>query len=405
MSNRPSQSRPWYRSFSIPRLRTATRPPTPPPRQPQESPSQPTLPAVERPAASGVASALTSPATKSTAASASVPSSPARPFAVTQPSVSATVPSPPKPTIPSPPGVTSHPSSPAQNISSPVPTSPTPKPAPYSSVPSTPPAIKPVPPTSSKPTSPEFKPFTTATRAGSTAPSLREIKIVQSPPNSSKSKPQAPPPSPLALPPIHMRIDAEPQLRIPTLEVEKTVLVEKTIEKAKIKSESNLGLNPITHALKQKPFKGLEIERKGHPKKVSTDSKGAGMRVITIAGENQGATTEIFHLPKTLHKKGNSRSEENEWGNSSNEEKSHKIKDKKHNGTIKYKYAPPNAYINSNVQGINNSILIKSRCTYHDPENPSDIRFPVKDQANIGLFKVKRRDNEADLIKKTCIFI
>ncbi|KAK7243836.1 hypothetical protein RIF29_38648 [Crotalaria pallida] len=95
------------------------------------------------------------------------------------------------------------------------------------------------------------------------------------------------------------------------------------------------------------------------------------MKVITIAGENRGAYMELVHSqkkkhePNSLHKKSGNGSKiigdggvESE-GSSSNEDKNYK-------GRTKSSF-PMAAYMNSNVQCVNNSLLFHASCSHHDP--------------------------------------
>ncbi|KAJ6675176.1 hypothetical protein OIU85_011351 [Salix viminalis] len=101
------------------------------------------------------------------------------------------------------------------------------------------------------------------------------------------------------------------------------------------------------------------------------------MRVITIAGENKGAFMEVIRSPKkhffegnshTLHKEGNPRREGSDWGSqsSSGEEGNSRKKDMNHRERSMGP-SPMSAFMNSNVQGVNNSIVYDSSCTHHDP--------------------------------------
>ncbi|KAE9616023.1 hypothetical protein Lalb_Chr04g0261391 [Lupinus albus] len=105
------------------------------------------------------------------------------------------------------------------------------------------------------------------------------------------------------------------------------------------------------------------------------------MKVITIAGENRGAYMELVHSqkkhePKYLHKKGNDSSKINgdgdDGGDVESEDSSNEIeassgrKDKNHKGKTTSKF-PMAAYMNSNVQCVNNSLLYHASCSHHDP--------------------------------------
>ncbi|OIW02289.1 hypothetical protein TanjilG_11183 [Lupinus angustifolius] len=93
------------------------------------------------------------------------------------------------------------------------------------------------------------------------------------------------------------------------------------------------------------------------------DSEDYDKRAITISGENKGAYMKIIqpsNKPNYLHKNGNSKDYELEGlGNANRKDKSQKER------TL---FSPPMAlYVNSNVQGVNNSVLYHTTCSTHDP--------------------------------------
>ncbi|KAK7338102.1 hypothetical protein VNO77_18701 [Canavalia gladiata] len=200
----------------------------------------------------------------------------------------------------------------------------------------------------------------------------------RSPMHSPNNKPTAPPPSPLTLPPSQLK--AQPN--IPTEAEPKTVLVQKTVDRPKpwhngTTAESSHretrshGNSHHHHHGKHVTTKESEAREKGTHRKV-LDSEESGMRVITIAGENRGAYMELIQSPKKheskyLHKKGNSsinvdgaesESSGGQEGNVNNK------KDKGHKTTSSF---PMAAYMNSNVQCVNNSLLYHTSCSHHDP--------------------------------------
>ncbi|KAJ7951355.1 vegetative cell wall protein gp1-like [Quillaja saponaria] len=115
----------------------------------------------------------------------------------------------------------------------------------------------------------------------------------------------------------------------------------------------------------------IETKEKSLRKFKLSDSEDVGMRVITLAGENKGAFMELTQTPqkqvgphshpfiKTIEGKLQSSS-------GSSEDGSVKNKDKKNKG--KTVTSPQmRAFMNSNVQGVNNSIIFNGSCTHHDP--------------------------------------
>lgn len=177
---------------------------------------------------------------------------------------------------------------------------------------------------------------------------------------------------------------------------QKTVLVQKTIEKPK----PWLGSNGTDSQRDLVETYNKEKE-KGSQKKV-LDSEEMGIRVITIAGENRGASMELIHSPNRnkhegtgdphyLYKKGNPKTRTHGSGSEgySSSDKEGNPKDKSQKGKgITSSSVPINAFMNSNVQSINNSILYNTSCTHHDPgvhlalsRKPSG-EFQVKDRVN-----------------------
>ncbi|GLT79806.1 hypothetical protein SLA2020_512800 [Shorea laevis] len=191
-----------------------------------------------------------------------------------------------------------------------------------------------------------------------------------------KTKPTAPPPSSLVLPPAKLKSQAENEPQFPPEAVQKTVLVQKTIEKPKgwSNGDSHKGIG-VTNG-NQESYKGGETN--GNGKKLLSDSDKRS--VITITGENRGAVMELIQSPQKhgfegkphhLQKKGNSTNKGEELHNYSSssssssdaEDGKHKKKDK----DLKSKAKPMHAYVNSNVQGVNSSLVYNSTCDFHDP--------------------------------------
>ncbi|MBA0755566.1 hypothetical protein Gogos_020193 [Gossypium gossypioides] len=132
----------------------------------------------------------------------------------------------------------------------------------------------------------------------------------------------------------------------------------------------------------KEPFKEGETREKGRGNKYSSDSEDAGMRIITITGDNKGAFMKMFQSPhKNVfqgQKKANSSS-------GSGEAADGKMKAKRNLS----KTMPTNAFINSNVQGINNSIVYNSSCTQHDP----GVHLALNTKPTLGGFHVKEHTN------------
>ncbi|OIW13500.1 hypothetical protein TanjilG_29241 [Lupinus angustifolius] len=206
---------------------------------------------------------------------------------------------------------------------------------------------------------------------------IKADSVYNSPNLSPNIKLTTPPPSPLILP--HSQFNFEP--KIPKEAEQKTMLVQKTVEKPKKWVNGNgtelhreEGNHGNTHHGKGKES---ETNDRGSYKKFShLDSEDSGMNVITIAGENRGAYMELVHSQKKheanyLHKKGNG-SKTNadvvggESESSSRIEGSANRKEKNDKGRTKSSF-PMAAYMNSNVQCVNNSLLYHASCSHHDP--------------------------------------
>ncbi|XP_022760008.1 proteoglycan 4-like [Durio zibethinus] len=452
MSNQPAPTRPWFRLASIarpaPQAPTPTPEPVPaPPRattvrpafrpavQAQPPPTQPQAPTAAPPLAGGVSSVPTSPVavgrvsqptspsdkrtTRSpgkngpttspliAAITASVPTSPAKPVATT-----ASVPTSPAKPVATTASVPTSPAKPLATTAS-VPTSPAKPLATTASVPTSP--AKTVPTTTSVTRSPTQKPassVTTTTREPTPIEATTTFlkPAIQSPIQSPKIKPPtAPPPSPLTLPPPQLKAQAELEPKIPVEAEQKTVLIQKTIDKPKGwlfgASQKDLGdtRRPGIPLNGQKePSKDGEKKEKDHGKKFSSDSEDGGMRVITIAGENKGAFMELIKSPQKngfqgsphrLQKKVNSSKTGSDGSDyqsySSGEEGDRKMKDKSKSKSNTSKTTPMNAYMNSNVQGVNNSIVYNSSCTHHDP----GVHLSLHRKPTGGGFHVKERTN------------
>ncbi|KAL6650204.1 hypothetical protein ACP70R_009129 [Stipagrostis hirtigluma subsp. patula] len=93
------------------------------------------------------------------------------------------------------------------------------------------------------------------------------------------------------------------------------------------------------------------------------DATGTGATIITLAGENSGATMEAAGDVEDLVVVGNADAEEHEDDDDREEEE------------------VVSAYTNSNYQAVNNSVLVAGSCTVNDPgvhvvvvEHVDDIR-------------------------------
>lgn len=229
-----------------------------------------------------------------------------------------------------------------------------------------------------------------------------------SPTHSTTSKAHVPPPSPLSLPPPQLQPASD--YKIPDLPQQKTVLEDSS------RTMGNNNYSPQSRAAwHYKPSNGTddkawkptgvlsaqkkatdqvkpkdqfgnkkaEMKGKGKEERVlsSTDSEDSGISIITIAGENKGAVMEVgkYSSPTT-------------WTSGSDVQKNGKgrgltLKKRDHNGAgddhglegTSKKNGNKNrdkgggaekatmAFVNSNVQGVNNSIVYDCALSHDDP--------------------------------------
>ncbi|KAL0373851.1 UNVERIFIED_CONTAM: hypothetical protein Sradi_3300800 [Sesamum radiatum] len=358
-------------------------PPPPPPPPASSSPPAAPPPAPPAPAAAPTRSPVTPPASAVT---------PPRSYAVATP---ASQPSPPRAPVIAPSSAVSAPQSPAKTAAPPLatmsqpPTSTVQKetlttstnaPALSSNVPASP-KMKAQSPSSSLPTSPVPKPIAAATSSetvnGKAAAPVSSPKIVKPLERTSEQSPKTKPlshhPSPSTLlPPAQAKTDNKHELMIE----QKTVLVQQTIDKP-MKMSRDHHIHGTASNGKREPTENKKLH----------GSKESGMRLITLAGENKGAVMElspsnkkIYSVDKlhSLQKNKDTESQGPNGDRSSNESgKGGKFSNKdKSNGAVKMKY-PFGAFLNSNVQGLNNSILYNSSFRHNDPG--IHISLPRKD--------------------------
>lgn len=177
----------------------------------------------------------------------------------------------------------------------------------------------------------------------------------------------------------------EPHPNIPPEAEQKTILVQETIGSTpKVYVSGKRDLTRDNNKTK---------ENGNHYKKLS-DSEEFGMRVITIAGENKGAIMELGHKkhefgggnPLGLHMKGDPRGSRSggklgsDDSNSSNDEGKIESKGKSDKTPAAISSPPLKAFMNSNVQGVNNSMLFNCSCTHHDP----GVHLSLSRKANAG---------------------
>ncbi|KAL0412262.1 UNVERIFIED_CONTAM: hypothetical protein Slati_3815900 [Sesamum latifolium] len=355
---------------------TQTQEPVPPPPPPPASSPPPTAPPPPSPPAPAAAptrspvtppaSAVTPPRSYPVATPASQPSPPRAPAIA--PPTAASAPQSPAKTAAPPPAIMSQP--PTSTVQKETVTTATSAPALSSNIPASA-KTKAQPPSSSVPTSPVPKPIAAATSSetvnGKAAAPVSSLKIVQPLERTSEQSPKTKPlshhPSPSTLlPPAQAKTDNKHE---PMIE-QKTVLVQQTIDKPMKMSRAH-HIDGSASNGKREPTEHKKLH----------GSEESGMRLITLAGENRGAVMElspsnkkIYSVEKlhSLQKNKDTKSqgpngdrssnETGEGGKSSNKDKS--------NRAVKMKY-PLGAFLNSNIQGLNNSILYNSSFRHNDP--------------------------------------
>ncbi|XP_054782105.1 uncharacterized protein LOC129289372 [Prosopis cineraria] len=243
-----------------------------------------------------------------------------------------------------------------------------------------PPLVQTTNSTSSPPPQSASSPVKGETMARVSSPSEKQVvrTVMQSP----KAKPTPPPPSPLTLPPAQLKANSEAEPNIPEEAEPKNVILQKTIEKPKQWQNGNSATQ-----------KNHNEKQNGNHRK-SWGSEDSRMKIITIAGENRGAYIELIQSPKK-HEFGDKpnhlyKSENAESGGSSSDEGNVKKKENKSNRRTKSSH-PMAAFMNSNVQCMNNSLLYNASCSHHDPGlRVSLTRKPLES----GGFHLKKVGND-----------
>ncbi|XP_010250795.1 PREDICTED: proline-rich receptor-like protein kinase PERK9 [Nelumbo nucifera] len=379
-NQQPAPSRPLFRLLS--QIRT-TEPPPPPPPQPPAIQTRPTLVRT----ASLQAIRLPPPATQPQPEPQPQPREPAPPTVALAPPTQrvAVATSSPKATAsprssslsPSPKPKTS------TSATSSLPTSPVIDTSSASRQPPPPPAITKTS-SSSLPTSPKPEAVTQM----HPSPSNKSPKIIkpseQTPPQSPKPKPSAPPPSPLLLPSPQLKPEPEPEPKPVVVAEQKNVLVQ---ERRTMPGINNAGEGKPTSAQNGKEGGGNGVKdvnskdkekdaRKKTERKTERSSEEVGMKVITLTGENKGAVMELGYSNRkeqdlyirNPHRLGStSHGDQSQSERSSSDEEGKMKRKDKAVPKSSAQSLPISAFINSNVQGVNNSILFNSSFASHDP--------------------------------------
>ncbi|XP_049376858.1 vegetative cell wall protein gp1-like [Solanum stenotomum] len=189
--------------------------------------------------------------------------------------------------------------------------------------------------------------------------------LVKSQTYSPQTKPAVShPPSPLKLPPSQLELES----KIPSHVDQKSVVVHETM---RANANGHHVLQTARNGNTVESWKQETVKKdKGVQKKKVSNSDAAddfGTSVLTLAGDNKGAIMELSpsrktYSPQSLQKKGSPKS----WSSEDDGEKSGNESGRK-GDKMQNKSLPMTAFMNSNVQGINNSILHNASCTHHDP--------------------------------------
>ncbi|KAF7826222.1 vegetative cell wall protein gp1-like [Senna tora] len=246
-------------------------------------------------------------------------------------------------------------------------TRPAQPPAPPEPAPLPPPAPEPIAPRAAEAPSP-------ARKVPSPPPPVQkaEISVPSSIPSNNVSTQ-----SPKTIRPA----DQSPKVKKPSAAAPPSPL--KTIDKPKQIRNNNNGMSDE---------KGKISHHEKSAKKKAEESGGGGFRVITIAGENRGAFMEVIQsTQKGGHKKSIATPES---GKSSEEEgdgkEKKKKKEKNGRGRSETTSFPMMAFVNSNVQSVNNSLLYNASCSHHDP----GVRFSLtKKPLGLGDHVKKEESN------------
>ncbi|KAK7275408.1 hypothetical protein RIF29_16524 [Crotalaria pallida] len=195
------------------------------------------------------------------------------------------------------------------------------------------------------------------------------LRPVIPPPQSQPLEPNANNAAPIIVTSAPSSPPQKPPSSVPSSSTSLKPLITSSVVKPSSTIKSPPTKTPIVQSQKQSPPPppplALQPSKEKDVHKKVLDSEDYDMiRAITIAGENKGAYMKIIQYssnkPKYLNKKGNPKEYESEDSDNANR------KDKSQKGRRLF---PPSmaAYVNSNVQCVNNSLLCHSTCSINDP--------------------------------------
>ncbi|XP_008777730.2 proline-rich receptor-like protein kinase PERK9 [Phoenix dactylifera] len=239
------------------------------------------------------------------------------------------------------------------------PREPTPPPPPPPPAAAAQPSVTPPQAESTEPASPSGVP---PKQPSSPPPPLRPIKTSRSPPpQSPKVKSPSPIPSPSP------RYDSGDRTLKPSPEPEL-----KTIPEAQPKSTTNNDKGePYKNARNGEPKRGTsQADTRAPPPSPKREAKKkdeGDMRMITIAGDNMGASMDLGPLYSRKQQQQKSNASLPKRGQASDSATDDGKSSDKNGARAAAKAKPITSLVNGNVQGVNNSIVFNSTYSYRSP--------------------------------------
>ncbi|GAA0186151.1 hypothetical protein LIER_33439 [Lithospermum erythrorhizon] len=168
---------------------------------------------------------------------------------------------------------------------------------------------------------------------------------------------------------------------------QKNVLVQETLDKSRvIPSKHNVHDQNSTETTKNK--NGAKDKGKTTPKKPH-DPEKSGTRLI-LAGVNKGAVMDLSNKDKKESSsfRGIGKKLGSVLDDGKQETTNPNMEAKNHNKRMSIQSSTMKAFINSNVQGVNNSISFNSSCTDKDP----GVHLRLYNKGNVGQKEILQKD-------------
>ncbi|KAK9076352.1 hypothetical protein SSX86_004686 [Deinandra increscens subsp. villosa] len=246
-----------------------------------------------------------------------------------------------------------------------LPTAPPPRPTPSPPNPRPPPSFS-APPRSSPPTTPpqqsplpQSSPPTTRAETPSSSPPRVLKPLEQTPPRMKQTGHPLPPSSPEQISPASTTIHPLSPLVLPSLKQKPYDEGTQEYKQKTMNSDAKFSGRHNGRVHTQNSTRASETHKK------QWESEDVGKHIITIAGENKGAMMKITPFGDKKHDLGNNIhiSRYNKPTTSNNAETDLEAKYKNQNSNPLRK----TWVLNSNVQGVNNSIIKNSSINHNDP--------------------------------------